>query len=76
MHRSKWWKNKRIRKNIAKCVNKNSLYGIMEKKKGVQNNDKNRWKPWGCIYIYIYIVRFNKIKLCEHREKAMCFRRT
>ena len=28
------------------------------------------------IYIYIYIVRFNKIKLCEHREKAMCFRRT
>ena len=21
------------------------------------------------VYIYIYIVRFNKIKLCEHREK-------
>ena len=28
------------------------------------------------VYIYIYIVSFNKIKLCEHREKAMCFRRT
>ena len=28
------------------------------------------------VYIYIYIVRFNKISLCEHREKAMLFRRT
>ena len=27
------------------------------------------------VYIYIYIVRFNKIKLCEHRRKAMLFRR-
>ena len=26
--------------------------------------------------VYIYIVRFNKISLCEHREGAMCFRRT
>ena len=25
------------------------------------------------VYIYIYIVRFNKIILCE-RSKAMCFR--
>ena len=26
------------------------------------------------VYIYIYIVRFNKISLCEHREKDMCFK--
>ena len=25
--------------------------------------------------VYIYIVRFNKINLCQ-RSKAMCFRRT
>ena len=25
------------------------------------------------VYIYIYIVRFNKINLCE-RSKAMCFK--
>ena len=25
--------------------------------------------------VYIYIVGFNKIKLCEHRRKAMLFRR-
>ena len=30
----------------------------------------------GAVYIYIYIVRFNKIILCEHREKTMLFRRT
>ena len=29
----------------------------------------------GAVYIYIYIVRFNKISLCEHREKTMLFRR-
>ena len=29
----------------------------------------------GAVYIYIYIVRFNKIKLCKHKEKAMLFRR-
>ena len=23
----------------------------------------------------VYIVRFNKINLCEHRDKAMLFRR-
>ena len=28
------------------------------------------------VYIYIYIVRFNKINLCEHRDKTMLFRRT
>ena len=28
------------------------------------------------VYIYIYIVRFNRISLCEHRGEAMCFRRT
>ena len=28
------------------------------------------------VYIYIYIVSFNKMSLCEHRDKAMCFRRT
>ena len=27
------------------------------------------------VYIYIYIVRFNKIELCKHRDKAMLFRR-
>ena len=27
----------------------------------------------GAVYIYIYIVRFNKINLCK-RSKAMCFR--
>ena len=26
--------------------------------------------------VYIYIVRFNKIRLCEHRREAMYFRRT
>ena len=25
-------------------------------------------KTLGAVYIYIYIVRFNKIKLCKHRE--------
>ena len=29
----------------------------------------------GAVYIYIYIVSFRKIKLCEHRENAMLFRR-
>ena len=27
------------------------------------------------VYIYIYIVRFNKIEICKHRDKAMLFRR-
>ena len=26
--------------------------------------------------VYIYIVRFNKINLCEHRIKTMLFGRT
>ena len=26
------------------------------------------------VYIYIYIVRFNKTTLCEHRIKTMLFR--
>ena len=26
------------------------------------------------VYIYIYIVRFNRINLCKHREEAMYFR--
>ena len=30
----------------------------------------------GAVYIYIYIVGFNKVNLCEHREKTMLFRRT
>ena len=30
----------------------------------------------GAVYIYIYIVRFNRISLCEHRRKTMLFRRT
>ena len=29
----------------------------------------------GAVYIYIYIVGFNKIKLCRHRKEAMLFRR-
>ena len=28
----------------------------------------------GAVYIYIYIVRFNKINLCKHREETMYFR--
>ena len=28
------------------------------------------------VYIYIYIVRSNKIILCEHRRKTMLFRHT
>ena len=27
------------------------------------------------VYIYIYIVGFNRINLCKHREEAMLFRR-
>ena len=30
----------------------------------------------GAVYIYIYIVRFNEINLCEHRIKTMLFRHT
>ena len=29
----------------------------------------------GAVYIYIYIVRFNKIKLCERSRKTMLFMR-
>ena len=29
----------------------------------------------GAVYIYIYIVRFNKISLCERSRKTMYFRR-
>ena len=29
----------------------------------------------GVVYIYIYIVRFNKIGLCEHCRKTMLFMR-
>ena len=29
----------------------------------------------GAVYIYIYIVRFSKIEICKHRDKAMLFRR-
>ena len=27
------------------------------------------------VYIYIYIVSFNKMKLCKYSKEAMCFRR-
>ena len=27
------------------------------------------------VYIYIYIIRFNKINLCKHRTKPMYFKR-
>ena len=30
----------------------------------------------GTVYIYIYIVGFNKINLCKHREETMLFSRT
>ena len=33
------------------------------------------YKSLEAVYIYIYIVGFNKISLCKHREKAMLFRR-
>ena len=29
----------------------------------------------GAVYIYIYIVRFNKIQLCERSRETMLFRR-
>ena len=29
----------------------------------------------GAVYIYIYIVGFNKINLCKHRKETMLFRR-
>ena len=32
-------------------------------------------KTLEAVYIYIYIVRFNKIRLCRHREQAMYFKR-
>ena len=36
----------------------------------------NACKPWYCIYIYIYIVRFNEKNLnIEKSKKAMYFRR-
>ena len=50
---------------------------------------KNAWNPWYCIYIYIYIIKFNRSKnniknipkLTLEKEinkmiKAMCFRGT
>ena len=30
----------------------------------------------GAVYIYIYIVEFNKVKICKHRYKAMYFKQT
>ena len=33
-----------------------------------------RRESLGAVYIYIYIVGFNKINLCKHRE-TMLFRR-
>ena len=33
-----------------------------------------RRESLGAVYIYIYIVRFNRINLCKHRE-TMLFRR-
>ena len=32
-----------------------------KKKKWGSSNDKKAWNPWGCIYIYIYIVIFKNI---------------
>ena len=29
----------------------------------------------GAVYIYIYIVRFSKIMLCEHSRETMLFMR-
>ena len=29
----------------------------------------------GTVYIYIYIVRFNKLQLCKRSRKTMLFRR-
>ena len=29
----------------------------------------------GAVYIYIYIVRFNKIQLCERSKETMLFMR-
>ena len=32
-------------------------------------------KSPGAIYIYIYIISFNKINMTKHRKEAMYFRR-
>ena len=32
-------------------------------------------KNLDAVYIYIYIVGFNKINLCKHRKATMLFRR-
>ena len=31
-------------------------------------------KTLGAVYIYIYIVKFNQIKTCKHRDKTMLFK--
>ena len=53
----------------------NRNYGIIQEIKGEKIHEKKSWKPWGCIYIYIYIVGFNKIGLCKYSKEAMYFRR-
>ena len=35
---------------------------------------KNAESP-GAVYIYIYIIRFNKTSLCERSRETMYFRR-
>ena len=47
----------------------------LQKLKKEEIENENGRKPWGCAYIYIYSVRFNKTNLCKHRDKAMLFRR-
>ena len=54
------------------AINFKYIIGINKKTK---EKNENGWNPWGCIYIYIYIVGFNKISLCKHRRETMLFRR-
>ena len=51
-------------------------------KKWKKKDKENAWNPWYCIYIYIYIVEFNRnskvniVKSKNKIKKAMCFRGT
>ena len=35
--------------------------------------EENGWKPWGCIYIYIYIVNFRKNIINKINQKHRLF---
>ena len=50
---------------------------IKNKQKENKRNEKNGWKPWGCIYIYIYIVNFReniirKLNRINQKHRLFC----